>query len=464
MAIGSRAVHEQFGAPTSRGRPIGETRRTASGLFNIIFIIGLIFITGAFTAQLESSRGGAGAAVLQIVTLLTGVFGVGVILASADARRFAFRCWPVLILVVLAFASTPLSFIPAQTLKKSFTLLCTVSFVLAIATKLSPMECIRLVVRVMVLECLLSLIWVVVFPDIGIQNRTGIGIREDEIGEWWRGIFSHKQGLGVVAGLAIGLIGFYGRSIFGSLFIRVGAILCCLACLIGARSATGILVAIVIAGALYSLYYAARSARGTRQLLVNSILIGSAASYFIWSRGYFQSLPELFGRSSDLTGRDVAWTIAMDVFDSSGVKLTGGGYAVGIQHMLPEFVYVDNGYYDMLMQFGYIGAAVIVAFICWTLFYARKLIVRTPRELAMISVFPLAILLSLAVLNISEALFLSSKNICTVFTVLAVTTIVRVREQLDAGEKRKRGFVRPNPAAVQLLGSHGRARSVLYGG
>ena len=371
--------------------------------------------------------------------MLTGAFGGFVLLSSPDGRRLAGRCWPILALVALAFASTPSSFDPVQTLKKSFTLFCTVSFVLAIATKLSPMECIRLIVRVMVLECLLSLIWIVVFPDIGIQLRTGIGVREDEIGEWWRGIFSHKQGLGVIAGLAIGLIAFYGRLVFSSVFVRIGAILLCLACLAGARSATGVLVAIVTVTAFYLFHWtAARPARGTRSLLVNSFLAGGAVAYLAWSYGLLKFVPELLGRSSDLTGRDVYWTIAMDVFNSSGVTLLGGGYAVGLQAMFPEFVYVDNGYYDTLMQFGYLGSGIILVFVCWVLVSAKKLILRTPHELAVISIFPLTIALVLAVINVSEAVFLGSKNICTVFTVLAVAMLVQMKTRFGAGPGPKK--------------------------
>lgn len=438
MAIASRTVQEQFGGPANRGSLIGA-RRGPGGFYTLIFTIGLIFISGAFTVQLESSKGGAGAMILQIVTLLTGMFGVFSLLSSANGRRLMFRCWPILALVALAFVTTPLSFDPTQTLKKSFTLFCTVSFALAIAARLAPIECIRLVVHVMVLECLLSVIWVVVFPDVGIQLRTGIGVRDDEIGEWWRGILSHKQGLGVVAALAIGLIAFYGRLVFESLFVRIGAILLCLACLTGARSATGVLIAIVTVAAFYSLYWIARSARGTRHLLVNSLLFGGMAAYLAWSRGWLNSVPELLGRSSDLTGRDVFWTIAMDVFNSSGVTLTGGGYAVGLQAMFPAFVYVDNGYYDTLMQFGYLGCGIILAFVFWVLVSARKLILRTPRELAVISVFPLAMALVLAVANVPEAIFLSSKNFCTVLTVLTVTILVQMKDKLGTGQQpRKR--------------------------
>jgi O-antigen ligase len=192
------------------------------------------------------------------------------------------------------------------------------------------------------------------------------------------------------------------------------------------------------------------------------MLVGSLMTYFAWSYGYLRFVPELLGRSSDLTGRDVSWTIAMDVFDSSGVTLTGGGYAVGLQRMLPEFVYVDNGYYDILMQLGYAGSAIVVAFVCWIVVAAKKLIVRAPRELAMISIFPLAIAAVLAVLNISEAVFLSSKNFCTIFTVMAVATIVRMRDEMTAVEKPTESLVRPGTMALELAGSPRQIRSTQY--
>lgn len=86
--------------------------------------------------------------------------------------------------------------------------------------------------------------------------------------------------------------------------------------------------------------------------------------------------------------------------------------------MFPASIYVDSGYYDILMQIGYAGSAVIIVFVGWVPVSPRKFILKTSREL---------------------------------------------KYRLGAGEKAMRSFVRSN-AAVEFLGSHRRTRSPQYGG
>src|SRR5262249_33230042 len=152
-------------------------------------------------------------------------FGVAMLMTARGANKLIAQCWPIFALVGLAFASTLWSAAYPETFKKSYTLLNTVLFVMALAARYAPNDWMRLVLRVMAFECALSIVWVVIFPDAGIQQRTGLGASV-EVGTYWRGVFSHKQGLGVFAGLTSGLLLFYGRAAFSSALAGIAALLC----------------------------------------------------------------------------------------------------------------------------------------------------------------------------------------------------------------------------------------------
>src|SRR5262249_5688851 len=145
------------------------------------------------------------------------------------------------------------------------------------------------------------------------------------------------------------------------------------------------------------------SARSSRAVAMNVVMSIIIFVYLLWSYGFLSSIPELFGKSSDLSSRTEYWSIAMDVFKGSGDALLGGGYAVGLQHLFPEFVYVDNGYIDVLMQFGYLGSCVVAVFVIWLMLGARRIIVEQVRRPTALDVFPMAMTFALGFIFITES-------------------------------------------------------------
>lgn len=432
MASISRSSWANVGVPVGIGSSAAAYAEPTGGAFlQLMFAAGMIFISGAFTLQLahdNESGGFVGSAILGMVTALTGILGVLLTLTSRNALRSLIRFWPLLALVALAFLSTAWSFDRSVTLRRSVALLSTVLFVLAMVMRLSPTQCIRLIVRVMVLECALSIVWVALFPDAAIHQLTDPG--QTQHAGAWRGIFSHKNQLGLFAGLTAGLLTFYGSLALRSPIFTILGILCAIVCLLGAGSMTGWLTMFITAGILYLLYgIATRLAEGVRNLALNLLLIAILFVCLLWIYDFLAFLPMLLGKSSDISGRTDYWDIAMDVFYGSGATLLGGGYFVGLSFMFPEFVYVDNGHIHILLQFGYLGSALVVAFVFWLLFAGKRLVVRTSRELVMQDIFPMAIVLVLAFENIAETNFLWPKHLSVVLTVLAVAIAVQRRQR-----------------------------------
>ena len=115
--------------------------------------------------------------------------------------------------------------------------------------------------------------------------------------------------------------------------------------------------------------------------------------------------------------------------------------------MFPEYVWVDNGYIGILMEFGYLGSALVALFCLWLLFAGKRLISTTSRELAIQDIFPMAIILILGFENITETNFLAAKHIGVVLTVLAVAIVVQNRRLVSQGSLVSHGpvdVVRPS--------------------
>jgi exopolysaccharide production protein ExoQ len=389
------------------------------------FSFGLIFVMSAFvrqlavdpnTLQFTSSR------ILQAVTLFCAVYGFAMIVSSREVATSVLRCWPSLVLYGLALLSAVWSYNPAATFRASNVFLTTTLFSLAMAGRLSPAACLQLIIRTMTFVCLLSIIWVILFPQETVHQSTDpyqfvhAGL--------WRGIFSHKQALGLIAGLTTGLLLFYGSMTFASPIVRAGAIICSVACLVGTQSATGFLLALIISSVLYITYWIARRDRPLRKGPMGVLVITTATLYACFNVGLFNFIMPLLGKSTDLTGRADVWPWVIANIQNSGSALLGGGFGSGWEEVVAESVSVDNGYIDLLISFGYFGAAFVLCVYGLVIWHGIKLIISGDLESAAVRIFPFSIMLVQLIVNITEPTFMA-KNIFTVLVTVAVYQVMR---------------------------------------
>ena len=108
-----------------------------------------------------------------------------------------------------------------------------------VATMLNSKDGIRLLGRVLSAVIVLSVVWVYLFPRYGVHNAGDNG--ETPLVGNWRGVFSHRTGLGHVAGLTTVLLVFYGSQIWSSRIFRYGIVVLSVLCLIKADSGGGLL-------------------------------------------------------------------------------------------------------------------------------------------------------------------------------------------------------------------------------
>jgi exopolysaccharide production protein ExoQ len=400
--------------------------RPVSPLLRICFMVGLLFLFPAFTFELAFDQINfkfTSSPILQTISAGTELIALITIFGSRKISRMVQSCWPFLIMIALAFMSTIWSIDRAATIKASNVFATVALFSFALVGRLGAIDCVRFVIRMMVLGCVLSIIWVIVFPNEAIHQA--VDQAQAIHAGLWRGIFTHKQGLGVFAGLTTGLMLFYGGIAFSSPPVRVAAIMSGIACMIGTESTTGFLTAVITPALLYGTYAVTKLPRGARSGKFNTLLLSGLALVAAFHLGVLDFVPRLLGKSSDLTGRTDIWPLAMEFFKNSGAVLLGGGFGSGFAGYIIDAP-IDSGYIDKIIEFGYLGSTVVFAMHLWILLAGRRLVIEASPERAAIDVFPFCVVTIVMVINITEGLFME-KHITTVLTAIAAALTVQSR-------------------------------------
>lgn len=422
------------------------------------FIFGLVFLMPAFVFQLAfdsvnfqftSSR------ILQAVNLFCSVYGAALIMASRQSQEIVKRCRPALFLVGLAFVSCIWSMDSMSTIRGSFLLLSTTLFALAMASRLSPKACLQTIIWAFILVCALSIIWVFLFPQEAVHQATD-RVQSVHAG-LWRGVTSHKQGLGVVSGLGFGFLAFY-TSIFPVVITVIGLV-CTMTCVLGSGSTTGLMTAFILPAMLYMTYWIVLSPKQARKGALYMLGGSLAFLYFAFHFGVLDFVMPLLGKSADLTGRADQWPWAIEMIKSKAPFL-GGGYSSGWEEAWVPTFSIDNGYIEILGTFGYLGSVFVFSVYGWAFLAGAGMIRSAGRETARLDVLPFNIMFIELFLNVSEASFMTPKTINTILICVAICHIVRHRSagQAGAGARQASGLRQPAGLRPNSLGQPARRR------
>jgi hypothetical protein len=407
-------------------RPVSSTVSFPIRLLLAIFVI---FFFPAFTVQLAMdpiTGRFVGSPVLQVITISSELFVFALILSSRNIRTLVLLCWPVWVLIAVAFVSTVWSRNPVATIHASNTFMTTALLGLTVAGALPGFQSVRFIIRTMVLGCLLSVLWALLFPEVGMHQLTDP--YQTVHAGLWRGIFSHKQGLGYFSGLTTGLLLYYRTSIF-PMPVLILSFACSVGCLIGTQSATGIVAAVIAPAFLYVSYLVTRFPVSLRKPMFLKFGLGIIAIGIAYKVGILNFvIVEILGKSTDLTGRADFWPIILQNFESSGSSLLGGGFGANIAAEMSEWS-VDNGYIDKFLEFGYISSTVVFGTFAGILWGGIRLILSTPAEHARTNIFPFAIWSVTLILNITESNFML-KCFSTVLMAIAIGLIFQQKQSI----------------------------------
>jgi O-antigen ligase len=361
---------------------------------------------------------------------------------SGRATNVVVRAWPMLALPALAIMSATWAPDSSIALRRGAAYFGTILFGLSLATRLSLVESVRLLTATLSLATLLSLIWVYVFPAYGVNQAADVAAVQVGL---WRGIFGHKNQLGLVSGLAFGLLVVYGRFVFNYWVLRSAALAVSVACLIGAQSVTGYVTAAILPCALILLSWFCRLDRQAQAFAFVLALLGSGLAAAFLNNLMSLSLG-LLDRDVDFSGRIPYWHYVLQAIGSEDLLLGVGyaGYGLTVGPVIASAAGLStlnahNGYLEILVAFGYVGVTIFACIIAWSVWQSYRILVLAPRDRsAVMNVFPIGIILMALLTNVVESTFLLTYHVTPMLLGVSAAMFARTSE-LPASRKARRG-------------------------
>jgi O-antigen ligase len=406
-----------------------------NGLLYLFYLAGFVMVGGGFVLYTSGTNlsvvqeGTAGSLISQA---MLAVFYLTSALLLASSRSFAAvlkQIWPILLLPALAIASSAWSPDPALTLRRAIAFTGTVLFGLSLGSAYGMRDAVHLAVRGLVIAMLASIAVVFLDPYYGV-HQSWEAIQAEHAGSW-RGIFAHRNTLGLWSGVAIALLLITGRD---SLFNRplwLAGLAAAIACLGLSGSSAGIAVALLLV--LFHLGFLAtirqpahlRGAAGLLALALMVVLL--LASGEIMRIGL-----ELLGRRSDLSGRTWIWYYIVQYVQSMDQPL-GLGYFVGSIAMerhisaltQTRVVNAHNGYLEAFVYFGWPGIVMCLAVLAWLARRAIGFALSIAGPDQRLATLPAAIVLLVSIHNVVESTIVAPNNLNTLLLSLAAGLVAR---------------------------------------
>jgi exopolysaccharide production protein ExoQ len=380
-------------------------------------------------ASADGTRGGPAS---QLLILATYAVTLGVLAISPNGFQMLARCWPVSALPVIAALSSLWSVYPVLTLRSAISYAFTTLLGFAIATALPPAVALGVVVRAMAYVCVISAACALLFPEIGVHQASDL-IQSVHAG-LWRGILVPKVTLGVFAGLALPLIIFYRRVAFRLTLVWLVAVLAAFACLWNAESMTGVLGAVMLTTLLLLFRLAMARMGSSRRSMINIIIGVSLFILVLTISGLLNWLAGFLDKSQDLTGRADIWPAIKSVVTSSPIgTFIGYGYVAGMRSFVGPAILAQigiepsdahNGYLEVVIAFGYMGAMVVLLIHAWIFRGSKRLLLDVPSGSARLAVLPMSLFLTGAFLNYSESLLTVYSSVFTQLTPFVAVWLV----------------------------------------
>ena len=294
---------------------------------------------------------------LRYLTILI-IFGVTLLERRAAASIG--RVWHIAPLLGVAIASVAWSSDVVITARSALLLSGLVVGTAMIIDRIGVAAFFRIQLHFLALIMLASAFAAIALPDIGRHSPNDI-LERGHIGQW-RGIFSHKNGLGAYAAIATVQLFLFVRPTGKTQAYWWAARGAAVACLLLAGSATSVTAAVV-----GFLFYLLLRNRHTSHPFILSILAGLVVVVAGALSAGLADILGLFGRDVTLTGRTQIWATALEMIDQH--LWLGLGYGSHVNVMMDYLrtalfssaVDTHNGYLDVLAAVGLIG------FICFLL-------------------------------------------------------------------------------------------------
>jgi len=324
------------------------------------------------------------------------------------------KAWPVFLFVFLAAVSSFWSLVFEITLYKVFVLLATTFLAIYVGRLLGLRGLLNALAWFLGAVSVACLAFVIFLPKIGIMS-------DPFYQGAWEGIFWHRNYMGCFLALTIAVFLLkllnWKRLSLKSKVANSLIILLALYLLVKSKSATAIISAAVLI--TFCLIVAAWLKWGHHLKLVHYIIIVSVlAVVVLLVLTNINFVFGLLGRNTSLTGRVPLWNYLIQNVISKR-PILGYGYGAiwnleGFRNQLSisqnwgvQVLIGDNGLIDIGLHLGLIGIVLIIGLILAGFVRGIKYLIR---EKTLVSVLPVALLVFVAVANISLSLMLESET------------------------------------------------------
>lgn len=318
----------------------------------------LIMLSGAILGPVfaPSSGGGADSSLLRLMWLPAYVAILGLMASRYEAMaRLWFPLFLLLLLALLAYASRYWSLAPDITIRRVIALVMSTFFAVYLAAAWPGRRLPVLLTQTALILAVLSLIFVVALPSIGIHQDVNAGL--------WRGVWYEKNTMGwvMVAGAVSAAAVLASPGPHRAL--AMVAFPFCVLMILGTQSKTALLCLMAACGIIGGLWVLRKVGPALAVAGVWTGVVAVAAGV-----GILISAPEFIlealGKDPSLTGRTEIWE-AIGRF-SEQRPLTGYGYAAfwGLHSDPANYIRVQNqwdvpsahqGWLEVLIQLGWIG-------------------------------------------------------------------------------------------------------------
>lgn len=339
-------------------------------------------------------------------------------------------------LIIFAFVSAAWSVFPDVTLRRSVALTFTTLFGLYLALRWRLDEAVALLATGLGMLLLLSFVFVVAVPQIGVDQEVHRGA--------WKGVFFQKNVTGrMIVWFSLSVLWLDWIGCRPKWLLR-GSFLAAFVLLIMSRSGTGLLSTIMVAVVMLSV----RLLRINIRTLIPALAFigfGVLVAAALISADFRETM-YLLGRDATLTGRTELWRFARTMLEDNFVL--GYGYAAFWYGLYGPASYyttgwgitsIHNGWLELLLDVGLPGLIMMI-YLMGRMLFGGVLVARYVdwREAPWI----LAVALGLLAVSISESVFLERHSLNWVVFVLGVTRVAIL-------SRRAKAAAAPGPAAPQ---------------
>lgn len=340
------------------------------------------------------------------------------------------RLWPVLLLFLIAAASTRWSIDPALTQRRVIALFFTMLFGAYLALRGPLVETLRLMGYALLVLCIINLAISVALPAIGRHSEIHVGA--------WRGFMGTKNLMGGEMSRANTIfcaLLFYDHKRRWTWIAGFGL---SLLLVLGSTSKTSLLSMVAPWGLFIAYFIAARSiVLGLFSLWASVVGVGVIYMFVTF---FPAQLVALIGRDLTFTGRTEIWDLALNMIET--VKWQGYGYAAfWVDPMGPASVISDilqwevptahNGWLEVGLSMGYPGMAALALMTLMAL--GKGVYVSFGRH----GPWPVIFLIQMMMFSMSESLLLEQNTYATMMFIFIVSYALAARK-ISMGAKPRR--------------------------